>query len=42
MKLEPQLPTVETAIAELRTLSGKISAIISQNTGPRPIANDAM
>ena len=41
-KLAAQLATVETEIAALRTLSGKISEIISQKTGPRPTANEAM
>ena len=35
-KLALQLPTVERLIAGLRTLSGNISEIIGQNTGPRP------
>jgi hypothetical protein len=41
-KLAAQLATVETLIAALRTLSGKISEIISQKTGPRPTAKDSM
>ena len=41
-KFAAQLATVETLIAALLTLSGKISEIISQKTGPRPTAKDAM
>src|SRR5581483_1465045 len=41
-KLNPQLAIVQTAIAGPRICSGKISAIISQKTGPRPTAKPMM
>jgi hypothetical protein len=40
-KLEIQFAAVARLIASPRTRSGEISAISSQNTGPRPMAKDA-
>ena len=41
-KLNAQFATVQSAIAGLRRCKGKISEIISQKTGPSPIAKLAM
>jgi hypothetical protein len=41
-KFESQLATVEVAMPGPRKRSGKISEIISQNTGPRPTENPAI
>lgn len=41
-KFAPQLATVEVAMAGPRMRRAKISEIISQKTGPSPMANPAM
>lgn len=41
-KLNDQFATVHAAIAGPRIASGKISEIMSQKTGPSPIAKPAM